>query len=377
MKLYERKLPGGDSSFYVHYQENGKRRRHLLKGIHDRKLAEIAFGEFRARFERGVLNLPTDHNLTLGECLADHLTLKCENCVETHAVSLRTYGRQIESILDSATPVKTLGETTANAFKRARRAQGDSPATINKKVSFLKAALERAVRDGKIPQNPLAGVERVSDPRPPVWRWLKDEEIQIFLDVLDNGAETTVKRRNGRNYRIHMPPPKGLRALVIFLLNTGARRGEAWALRCEDVDFGEEQIRLVTTKRAAKGRRAVPRYVPMNEALQEMLEELDRQGETVFSRDWNIKKKFRRACEMAGIQGCVRVHDLRHTFASHLAISGTPLAAIMELLGHTSMEMTLRYAHLCPSVKTEAVGTLNFGAKKGAAKVIPVGATAD
>ena len=79
MKLYERKLPGGDTSFYVHYQDNGKRKRHLLKGIYDRRLAEIAFGEFRARFERGVLNLPTDHNLTLGECLADHLALKCEN----------------------------------------------------------------------------------------------------------------------------------------------------------------------------------------------------------------------------------------------------------------------------------------------------------
>ena len=111
----------------------------------------------------------------------------------------------------------------------------------------------------------------------------------------------------------------------------------------------------------------------MNEAVQELLSGLERRGEFVLRRDGNLKRKFRRACELAGIEGHVRPHDLRHTFASHLAIGGTPLPAIMELLGHSKMEMTLRYAHLCSSVKTEAVGQLNFGAVGKRAKVVPVG----
>ena len=198
--------------------------------------------------------------------------------------------------------------------------------------------------------------------------------------MLRSGAETTettVTRRNGRNYQIHMAPPKNLRPIVIFLLNTGVRRGEAWALRWEDVDLGSGNVRLVTTKRAANGRRAVPRYVPMNKAVRGVLKNLDHESERVFRRDTNLKRKFQRACELADIKGRVRVHDLRHTFASHLAIAGTPLPAIMELLGHTSVEMTLRYAHLCPSVKTEAVETLDFGAEGETAKVIPVSETTE
>ena len=158
----------------------------------------------------------------------------------------------------------------------------------------------------------------------------------------------------------------------MFLLDTGARCGEAWALRWSDLDFAREQIRLVTTKRAARGRTAEPRWIPTNEALQDLLSGLERTGERVLRRKEALKG-FQWVCRRAGIKGRVRLHDLRHTFASHLAIKGTPLPAIMELLGHSKMDMTLRYAHLCPSVKTEAVGGLNFGAKRKSAQIVAVG----
>jgi len=76
--------------------------------------------------------------------------------------------------------------------------------------------------------------------------------------------------------------------------------------------------------------------------------------------------------ELACINQC-RIHDLRHTFASHLAINGTPLNTIRELLGHSTMAMTLRYAHLSPEATAGAVQSLNFGSKERVAKVVSIG----
>ncbi|MFC1601870.1 tyrosine-type recombinase/integrase, partial [Candidatus Sumerlaeota bacterium] len=128
---------------------------------------------------------------------------------------------------------------------------------------------------------------------------------------------------------------------------------------------------ITTTKRAAKGRRAKPRYIPMNQAVREMLETMPRDGERVFDPDANLRWQFSRACKFAGIGHC-RVHDLRHTFASHLAMAGVPLLTIKELLGHTTLEMTLRYSHLSPQVAAEAVAGLNFGAQSVGARVLTV-----
>jgi site-specific recombinase XerD len=61
--------------------------------------------------------------------------------------------------------------------------------------------------------------------------------------------------------------------------------------------------------------------------------------------------------------GIIGWHDLRHTYASHLAMKGVPLKVIQELLGHATIEMTMRYAHLSPEVKQEAVQLLDEPAK--------------
>jgi site-specific recombinase XerD len=65
-----------------------------------------------------------------------------------------------------------------------------------------------------------------------------------------------------------------------------------------------------------------------------------------------------RACKLAGVPA-ITWHVLRHTFASHLAMRGAPLKAIQEPLGHTTIEMTMRYAHLSPQVGVDAVALLH------------------
>ncbi|UCD83402.1 MAG: site-specific integrase, partial [Deltaproteobacteria bacterium] len=105
------------------------------------------------------------------------------------------------------------------------------------------------------------------------------------------------------------------------------------------------------------------REVPINETLQNALEGLKKPGEYVFCDKEgqpykDIKRSFHTALRKARIED-FRFHDLRHTFASQLVMAGENLATVKELLGHKSIEMTLKYAHLSPDQKIKAVRVID------------------
>ncbi|MCX7046348.1 MAG: site-specific integrase [Candidatus Sumerlaeota bacterium] len=375
MRLYKRENRKGPASWVIDYCLNGQRRRKVLKGVTTRKLAEAAFGEFRMKYERGQVGVATNPNLTLGECLQAYLDSKRAHCVPSYFDTLTARKKQAGGFLGENAAVQSITHKNISEFVSFLKSEGDSPATINKKITLLKAAGALAVKTKQITTNPFADVERVSDPRPPAWRWLTHDDVNRLLDVCQHGARIKVKRENKRNYELDVPAPHGLYPIVIFLLNTGARRGEAIKLTWADVDAGRGLVRLVATKKAARGRRAEARFIPLNATLKELFEGMERgaAADRVFAVSWNnLRRKFGKACKMAGLGHC-RIHDLRHTFASHLAINGTPLTVIRELMGHETMTMTLRYAHLCPSTKVSAVDGLNLGGAKAEAKVIVLG----
>jgi len=137
------------------------------------------------------------------------------------------------------------------------------------------------------------------------------------------------------------------------------RKGEILNLKWQDIDFRREIIYLLNTKNGEK------REVPMNECLKNTLVKVKRYlgSSYVFHHKdgrpyGNIKNSFSTALKKSSIIN-FRFHDLRHTFASHLIMSGVDLNTVRELLGHKSMQMTLRYAHLSPSYKKKAVGVLD------------------
>lgn len=142
------------------------------------------------------------------------------------------------------------------------------------------------------------------------------------------------------------------------LLFTGSRLGEVLSLRWEDVD----RRRGVVTIRQQKTKKS--KTVPISSGLGEALESVPqgvgnafvfrRQSGAPIQRH-EVQRAFEVAGNMIGLRAELTPHSVRHTFASWLAIAGTPLRTIQELLGHADLRMTLRYAHLSPAHLRDAV----------------------
>ena len=157
------------------------------------------------------------------------------------------------------------------------------------------------------------------------------------------------------------------------------RRGEILSLKWNQIRNGFIYLEKTKTNEA--------RQIPVSDELEALFKEIRRENQlrsdcvfTYASNEHNlkgsepvrarkkpapapaavqsIKRSFQASCKRAGIEG-FRFHDLRHTAASHLVMRGASLKEVQELLGHKTMTMTLRYAHLSQEHKKKAVNLLN------------------
>ena len=136
------------------------------------------------------------------------------------------------------------------------------------------------------------------------------------------------------------------------------RKGEIRSLRRDQIRNGFIYLEKTKTKNR--------REIPVNEDFNQVLKEIRKEqgltsphvflyGKRVIDR---VDRAFKEALRNAGIED-FKFHDLRHTFASHLVMRGASLKEVQELLGHKTMTMTLRYAHLGQEEKKRAVSLLN------------------
>jgi len=167
-------------------------------------------------------------------------------------------------------------------------------------------------------------------------------------------------------------------ALVLLGADAGLRQGEIIALEWGDVDLvaGTLTVRrsswkgLVGTPKSGRERK-----VPLTARLKAALKaHRHLKSELVFCRadgkpftQSAIEAALRFGCKRAGLRS-IGSHVLRHTFCSHLAMRGAAPKAIQELVGHSTLSMTLRYMHLAPSALREAIGLLDFGQPVGSAE---------
>ena len=174
-------------------------------------------------------------------------------------------------------------------------------------------------------------------------RFLSKEECRELIDTCKQ-----YKRLN------HLTP------IVIIALNTGMRREELLSLEWgKHVDLKHGFILLDRTKNGER------REIPINQTVREVLQGIVRRMDSPYvfidskgKRYLDMKNSFRTACDKAMIQD-FRFHDLRHTFASHLVMAGVDIVTVSKLLGHKSLKMTMRYAHLAPEHKVNSVNVLD------------------
>lgn len=224
------------------------------------------------------------------------------------------------------------------------RAAVVSAYSVRRELAVLTHLFSLAVEWELVPVNPA---HRVKAPELPAGRvrYLQPTELKALLEAC----------------------PDGLRQIVALAVSTGMRRGEIMELRYLDVDLSNRIICLPQTKNGSS------RVVHLNDMAITVIRSIGwneetKPGDLIFS-DWTpgqVSTSFARICVRLKITD-FRFHDLRHTAASWMRMSGADIHTVAELLGHKDLKMARRYQHLSPAFLADAVGKLDavFGDAMG------------
>ncbi len=202
---------------------------------------------------------------------------------------------------------------------------------VNLEVATLRHFFNYCIKTGVIDKNPCVGVKKLNEISR--LKTLSDEDIRKLI----NGATNKLTRD-----------------IITFLIYTGCRKGEALNLKWDDVDLKNGVIAVKGTKTK------YDRYIPVSEALKGILEGIEKNQDSLYvfnnngAKIGDFKRSFHTACRNAGLKD-LRIHDLRHVFASKMVMAGTSLYITGELLGHRTTQMTKRYSHLVPDTLKKAV----------------------
>ena len=230
-----------------------------------------------------------------------------------------------------------------------RKAAGAAAGSANRLLIMMRYIFNLAMR-WEVPGikvNPCAGVPllEVNNKKE---RYLSEEEARRLYEAVCKSENTM------------------LQYIVPMLILTGARKREVLDAKWEDFDFDRRLWRIPTTKLGK------PRHVPLSDGVMNLLSGMERKGDWVFANPKTNKPfvsifcAWNTARTKAGLSD-VRVHDLRHSFASLLINSGRSLYEVQKLLGHTQVKTTQRYAHLAPETLLAAsnAATLAVGSIMG------------
>lgn len=331
--VFER--PPGSGIWWINYHDSdGLRHR---EKIGRQSVAIEAYLHRRIEVKEGKFIPPrTVSQFTFKQLAEERMAFRKPHLAER---SYLTDERRLRPLVNSLGSIPARGITAQKVDEAlARIAEGGcSGATLNRYRTLLSSIFTVGIRNGRVQVNPIHKVQRRREP-PGRIRFLGSEE--------EKKLRRAILRRFSQG-----------EAEFDLALNTGIRRGEQWGLRWQDVDLGAGSL-MVSGK---TGRR----FVEINAGAREALEKLYRRSNgSAFvcvgkkaegQADW--RTWFEDSVKEAKIAD-LHWHDLRHTFASRLAMLGVDLRTIQELLGHKSILTTMRYAHLSKGHRHAAVEKL-------------------
>lgn len=214
------------------------------------------------------------------------------------------------------------------------------PATINRYKALLSMVYRQGIKNRRVTVNPAKEVERRTENNTRDRYLLGPEEASLRKTILESYPE-------------HLPE-------VEIALHTGMRRGEQYQCEWSWVDLDRRVLTIPRSKHGEKRRvylnddaaAAFQLLWRFSEGKGKVFGHLYNSSRTIGARGW-----FNVALSAAGIVN-FHWHDLRHTFASRLVMSGVDIRTVQELMGHKTIQVTLRYAHLAPAHQLEAVQRL-------------------
>lgn len=280
----------------------------------------------------------------------------CDDFLERHArpkkrpASVEGDESLIRRVIRPRIGARKVEEITTRDIEDIHHAMKNTPYQANRCVAVLSKMFTLAVKWRWRPDNPCRGIEKFQEERRN--RWLDRKELADLGQALD-----AYSRANSR----------AVNAIRLLLL-TGSRKQEALMAEWEHIDFE----RGVWTKPSAHTKQKRFEMVPLSAPALALLVEMkaaalpgqrflfpgNKSTLGAETHMTELKRAWDTVCKMAGLKNA-RLHDLRHTYASHLVSGGLPLEIVGGLLGHTQVATTRRYAHLADSPLREA--TERFG----------------
>lgn len=330
--IYQRKDRGG---FWISWTDaQGRRRYRRTDAQNITQAKQIRAAEMLRVEQARMLGFSPPGEETFAEVAARYLQY------QKARLTRRAYERE-QSIVDIHLkpffncPLAGIRRQDAQRYVTHRSGKA-SPYSIQKELNVLKHLLRLSVEWELIPFNPTQGVK---SPRVPAGRvrYLQPKELRLLVETC----------------------PEWLRPIVALAVSTGMRRGEILSLRWLDVDLAQSRVMLPQTKNGEG------RMVYLNECAKGVLSFVQPTSEArvtdkIFGNvtPEQVSVMFVRVCRNLKIDD-FRFHDLRHTAASWLRMSGADIHTVAQLLGHKDLRMAARYQHLSPAFLAEAVNKLD------------------
>jgi len=353
INLTERKTKKG-TSYFLDYRIKGKRIR--IPAGKKKSDAEIMRAKLQTDFNLSTVGIPTRNRKTIS---LENLTKEYLE-EKKHHVKLRTmeryeqYKKRIDSYFRENFPAacpdirmidaKYLREFVDELLEGGEGVRALKKKTVNDIMGFIKAIFKYAIENNYLKENPTYKLKEFRIAKKGKIQFYSDEELKLLFNNLDKHWLLPIK----------------------FMLHTGLRRNEMIYLRWSNVFLGDPKNPhiVVESQDDFETKTGNTRTIPLNADAVKILEERKNVHATyVFTGpDNNLIHRnspliqLNKALKKSGLKG--NIHELRHTFASKLVMSGVDLYTVSRLLGHSDIETTMIYAHLSPSHMSDAVKKL-------------------
>lgn len=333
----------GGKTFYIRYRDKrGSQRQHSIGDANCINLNDARQAAKKLRAQVALGFDPAEERTTARQVptFAEFMNTRYMPFVRGYKKSWNSDDSYLRNHLLPFFGKKHLDEISKHdviAFHHGIRAKGKAVGTANRCLIMLRYALNLAVR-WEIPgvtKNPTKDIPLFADPNKKE-RFLSQDEAQSLYIAVQASVNPM------------------LQYIVPMLILTGARKREVLDAKWEEFDLDRRQWRVSVTK-AGK-----PRYIPLSDGVVQLLSTMPHDNDTWVFPNPKTEKPFvsiffswNTARKQAGLAD-VRIHDLRHSFASFLVNAGRSLYEVQKILGHTQIKTTQRYAHLSQDTLCEA-----------------------